>query len=399
MQPDRHQIAIFDDRPFFERAFVYGVRNGIIDQEKISSIRNDAPKGMVQIAEYFGTQYLRPNIEEARLRLVNLVSLFLEDSSGGDIDKAARSLRDNTFLSHSRGGSEMLKSLWSMPEDGSYGILVGQSQKEFLADWSLRSLADYRQALALREGHQVAISTALWFAEKLEMPASGISTVSVESIIRTAMLVYLSGITPVSIPNSAGLIGILDAIRQKGLPAKGRKQLKETFRALPAASLAVTRRELKKVETEDLPRILDASVPMNRLIQELEPLYFLRDFGPEDASLFDAAVSEDWRRLTGGKTDDSSLLTIFVCLAADLPPRPALSKAAARALIRKARLDGFKRLPVLGFIRAYAPYEMQDDLEALWKEFFPEAQGILLDAADTTLGDAVNFLKENCIVV
>lgn len=138
---------------------------------------------------------------------------------------------------------------------------------------------------------------------------------------------------------------------------------------------------------------------MNRLIQELEPLYFLRDFGPEDASLFDAAVSEDWRRLTGGKTDDSSLLTIFVCLAADLPPRPALSKAAARALIRKARLDGFKRLPVLGFIRAYAPYEMQDDLEALWKEFFPEAQGILLAAADTTLGDAVDFLKENCIVV
>ena len=117
MQPDRHQIAIFDDRPFFERAFVYGVRNGIIDQEKISSIRNDAPKGMVQIAEYFGTQYLRPNIEEARLRLVNLVSLFLEDSSGGDLDKAARSLRDNTFLSHSRGGSEMLTRLWSMPED------------------------------------------------------------------------------------------------------------------------------------------------------------------------------------------------------------------------------------------------------------------------------------------
>lgn len=399
MQPDRHHIAVFDDRPFFERALVYGVRNGIIDQEKIGSILNDAPKGMVQIAEYFGTQYLRPNIEESRLRIVNLVSLFLEDSTGGDLDKAARLLRDNTFLSHSRGGSEMLKSLWAMPEDESYGILVRQSQKEFLADWSLRSLADYRQALALREGHQVAVSTALWFAEKLGMPASGISTVSVESIIRTAMLVYLSGTNPAAIPNSAGLIGILGAIRQKGLPAKGRKLLKEIFRALPATSLAVARRELKKVETEDLPRILDASVPMSRLIQELEPLYFLRDFGPEDASLFDAAVSEDWQRLTGGKTDDSSLLTMFVCLAADLPPRPALSKAAARALIRKARIDGFKRLPVLGFIRAYAPYQMQDDLEALWREFFPEAEGILLDAADTTLGDAVDFLKENCIVV
>ena len=399
MQPDRHQIAVFDDRPLFERALVYGVRNGIIDQAKISSILNDAPKGMVQIAEYFGTQYLRPNVEEARLRIVNLVSLFLEERSGGDLDRAARSLRDNTFLSHSRGGSEMLKSLWAMPEDGSYGILVRQSQKEFLADWSLRSLAEYRQGLALREGHQVAISAALWFAEKLSMPASGITTVSVESIIRTAMLVYLSGTTPVSIPNSAGLIGIFGAIRQKGIPAKGRKLLNEIFRALPAASLAIAQRELKKVETEDLPRIRDATLPMRRLIQELEPLYFLRDFGPEDASLFDAAVSEDWQRMTGGKTDDSSLLTIFVCLAADLPPRPTLTKAAARALIRKVRVDGFKRLPVLGFIRAYAPYEMQDDLEALWKEFFPEAQGILLDAADTTLGDAVNFLKENCIVV
>jgi hypothetical protein len=399
MQPDRHQIAVFDDRPFFERALVYGVRSGIIDQEKISSILNDAPKGMVQIAEYFGTQYLRPNIEEARLRIVNLVSLFLEDSSGGDLEKAARSLRDNTFLSHSRGGSELLKSLWAMPEDESYGILVRQSQKEFLADWSLRSLADYRQARALREGHQVVISAALWFAEKLGMSASGVSTVSVESIIRTAMLVYLSATTPASIPNSAGLIGMFGAIRQKGIPAKGRKRLQEILRALPSASLAVAQRELKKVEAEDLPRILDASLPMNRLIQELEPLYFLRDFGPEDASLFDAAVSEDWQRLTGGKTDDGSLLTMFVCLAADLPPKPALSKAAARALIRKARIDGFKRLPVLGFIRAYAPYEMQDDLEALWKEFFPEAQGILRDAADTTLGDAVKFLKENCIIV
>ena len=168
---------------------------------------------------------------------------------------------------------------------------------------------------------------------------------------------------------------------------------------MPEAYRTVASRELKRVESEDLPRILDASEAMNRLIQELEPLYFLRDFGPEDASLFDAAVSEDWQRITGGKTDDNSLLTIFVCLAAAAPAKPALSKVAARALIRKARSDGFQRLPVLRFIRASAPYEMQDDLEALWQDFFPEAEGFLLDATDTTLSEALAFLKENCSVV
>jgi hypothetical protein len=398
MPPDSRQLAVFDDRPFFERALVYGVRNGIIDQEKIRSILDDAPKGMVQIAAYFGTQYLRPNIEQARVRIVNLVSLYLDVHSDSDLERAARSLRDHSFLSHSRGGSEILKRLWAIPEDDSYGIHVRSSQKAFLAEWSLKSVADYRQALARREVHQGAIAAALWFAERLGMPASGISTVSVESIIRTALLVYLSASTPVAIPNTTGLIGLFGAIRQKGVPARGRKAIEDVFRALPEAFRGFSREVLKKVEGEDLPKILDASWPMNRLIQELEPLYFLRDFGPEDASLFDAAVSEDWQKITGGKTDDSSLLTIFVCLAAGLPARPALGKAAARALIRKVRTDGFERSPVLAFIRDSAPYELQDDLKLLWKEFFPEAREILLDAADPSLKEALAFLTENCIV-
>lgn len=399
MPPSSQQVTRYDDRPFFEKALVYGVRKGIVDEERIRSIVDDGPKGMLQIAEFFGTQYLRPNVEAARVRIVNLVSLRLEDGSGGDLEQAARLLRDGSFLSLSRGGSEMLKRLWAMPEDASYGLLVRQSQKEFLADWSMRSLAEYRREFAQRQDHQLAISAALWFAERLGTPAPGLSTVAVESIIRTAILVYLSGTTPAATPNAAGLIAIVQAIRRKGIPAKGRKRLKEVFRDLPADYRALAERELKRVQTEDLPRMVDASEPINRLIQDLEPLYFLRDFGPEDASLFDAAVSEDWQKITGGKTDDSSLLTIFVCLAADVPAKPALSRAAARALIRKARSDGFKHPPVLAFIRACAPYEMQDDLEALWQDFFPEAEAFLLDAADTTLNDALVFLKENCIVV
>ncbi|MBK8115369.1 MAG: hypothetical protein IPK44_12980 [Candidatus Accumulibacter sp.] len=54
---------------------------------------------------------------------------------------------------------------------------------------------------------------------------------------------------------------------------------------------------------------------------------------------------------------------------------------------------------MLAFIRAAAPYEMQDDLAALWREFAAEAEAVLLDAADTTCRDALDFLRDNCIVV
>lgn len=398
--PDQPQpLVVFDQRPFFEQALVHGLQSRIIAQERVTDILNDAPKGMVQIAEYFGSQYLRPNIEAARERIVSLVSLFLEESSGGDVDQAARSLRDQTFLSLSRGGSEMLKRLWAMPEDESFGILIRQSQKEFLAEWSLRSLADYRQALEQRRAYQLTISTALWFAERLGVRESSISTVAVESIIRTAMLLYLSGSMAASIPNAAEFAVILAAIRKKGLPAKGRKLVKEIFKALPEPYQAVAGRQLSRLETEDLPRIADASRPLNQLLRELEPLYFLRDFGPEDASQFDAMVSHEWQKMTGGKTDDDTLLTLFVCLATDTPPKRALTRTTARALIRKARTDAFKRPPVLAFIRSFAPYEMQDDLEALWKDFFRAAESELLDASDTTLGKALTFLKENCVVL
>lgn len=398
MQSDSRQVAIFDDRPFFERALIYGVRERLIDPDRLAAILNDAPKGMVQIAEHFGTQYLRPNIEEARARIVNLVSLYLEESSGGDLEKAARSLQDNTFLSHSRGGSEMLKRLWAMPEDGSFGMLVRQSQKQFLADWSLRSPAEYRHLLERRQGYQLTTSAALWFAEALGVPASTISTVAVESIIRTALLVCLAGQATTAVPNPAEFAGTLAAIRKKGLPSKGRKRLREIFQSLPDAYRAVAERELKKLETDDLPKILDASRPLDTLMRELEPLYFLRDFGPEDAGQLDAMVSKDWHRITRGKTDDSSLLTVFLCLAAETPPRTALTRTTARTLIRKLRADGLRRPPVLAFIRSFAPYEMQADLETLWNEFFPEAETYLLDPSDTTLSEALAFLKENCVV-
>jgi hypothetical protein len=95
-------VALHDARPFFEKALHHGVQHGLINSAKLDAIRADAPKGMVQIARYFGSEYLRPELEKARARLVNLVSLSLEHSSGGDLRRAAEALRDHSLLSRSK---------------------------------------------------------------------------------------------------------------------------------------------------------------------------------------------------------------------------------------------------------------------------------------------------------
>ena len=81
-------IALHDGRPFFEKALAYGIAHGLIGPDKLEAINTDAPKGMVQIARYFGTEFLRPELERARERMVNLVSLYLESSCNGDLQQA-----------------------------------------------------------------------------------------------------------------------------------------------------------------------------------------------------------------------------------------------------------------------------------------------------------------------
>ena len=113
--PAASTVSLFDSRPFFEKALQYGVQHGLLDQAKLDEIAADAPKGMVQIARYFGSEFLRPELERARDRIINLVSLHLQTASAGDLQAAATLLRDHSFLSRSKAGSDMLKALIVMP--------------------------------------------------------------------------------------------------------------------------------------------------------------------------------------------------------------------------------------------------------------------------------------------
>src|SRR3990167_327270 len=153
--PSPSAISLYDARPFFEKTLQYGVQNGILDPEKIETMRVEGPKGMVQIARYFGNEFMRPELEKARDRMVNLVSIYLESSCGGDLQQAAESLRDFSLLSRSKGGSDMLNALIAMPQNSHFGMNerggFTDEQIPLLAKWTLRTLPEYQAELAQRQ--------------------------------------------------------------------------------------------------------------------------------------------------------------------------------------------------------------------------------------------------------
>ena len=145
-----HALQLHDARPFFEKALAHGVQRAIIDQARLAAINADAPKGMVQIARYFGSEFLRPELEKARDRMVNLISLYLLETTGGDLDQAAISLRDHSFLSRSKGGSDMLKRLIALPESSNFGMAGhADAQTPLLALWSMRTHAEYLAVISV----------------------------------------------------------------------------------------------------------------------------------------------------------------------------------------------------------------------------------------------------------
>ena len=212
-------VSIYDARPFFEKALHYGVQHGIIDTQKLALICADAPKGMVQIARYFGSEFLRPEIEKARERMVTLVSLYLETSCQGDLRQAAESLRDHSFLSRSKGGSDMLKALIAMPQNSHFGMneygAFSDEHIPVLAKWTLRSLADYQAEFAQRSQVAEVMDAAIWLAAQLSLDAADLEDAGkdAEAVIRTALLVLATGRT--EMPDWVAFEKIIIALRTK----------------------------------------------------------------------------------------------------------------------------------------------------------------------------------------
>ena len=396
-------VSVYDARPFFEKALVYGVQNHIIDQHKLDAICSDAPKGMVQIARYFGNEFLRPEIEKAKDRIVNLVSLCLESTSGGDLRQAAELLRDHSFLSRSKGGSDMLKSLLAMPQNSHFGMNerggFTDDQIPLLAKWSLRSLADYQAELARRSLVAQLIDAAIWLADALGMEAAELEDAGkdAEAVIRTALLIFTSKRT--EMPDWVAFEKMIAALRKKYGASQAVFSI-EIPNNLPDQFKGVVETVRQSV-IADLSKILDATLPVRKLFDQTPAFmgrYFWVEDGLSEVDHHDRSASSSWNKATGGHSDDSSLLTQILCVAADVAPKTLLTEKGAAALVRKIRKTGLKPDLVGNYILAQAPAQHQEGYTQLWTDFLEEAQDTLQSDRDYALKDAVALLRRECNV-
>jgi hypothetical protein len=394
-------VALFDDRPFFEKTLVYGVQHGVLDQAKLDAIQNDAPKGMVQIARYLGSEFLRPELEKAKDRIVNMVSLTLQIQSGGDLRKAAEYLREHSFMSRSKAASDMLKALIVMPQNTHFGMNEhgGFSDKHIpqLAKWSLCNLAEYQAELSKRQQVAHVIDAAIWMADQLGLQADDLEEAGcdAEAVIRTALLAAATRYK--EMPDWVAFQKIIATLRK---PNATKAINLATPKNLPAEFKAAVEHVRQSVEA-DLPKILDAKLTPQKLFNQTPAFvgrYFWVEDGLSEVDHFDRQTSDAWNKATDGHSDDSSLLTLFLCIATGSTGKTLLTEKTAATLIRKIRKSGLKAELATEFIQANAPAEHQDDYIDMWESFIDDALVTLESDHDYKLHDALSLLRRECNV-
>jgi hypothetical protein len=395
-------VSLFDARPFFEKALAHGVQHGLLAPARLDALCAEAPKGMVQIARYFGSEFLRPELEQARARLVNLVSLYLEHSSGGDLRLAAEALRDHSLLSRSKGGSEMLKALIAMPQNSHFGMHEGggfsKAHIPLLAKWSLRPLVDYQAELAQRSRVALVLEAAIWLAGELGLDAGELAEAGTdaEAVIRTSLL--LATAKRREMPDWTGFAALISALRKAHGTAKTRPLTIALPAQLPERFVPVVAGLRQSVQA-DLPKILDPSLSPRKLFDQTPSFlgrYFWLEGALGEVDHLDRAISAAWHKATAGHQDDGSLLTLFLCVAAGASPKTVLTEKSATTLLRKIRKNGLQPALASGFIAEHAPQQHQQAYQALWASFLDEALGTLTSDHNDTLADALALLRREC---
>ncbi len=398
-------LALFDERPFFEKALQHGLRHGVIPSEKLALMREEAPKGMVQIARYFGTEYLRPDLERAKDRLVNLVSLYLEHSTEGDLDQAAHSLRDHSLLSRSKGGSDMLKALIAMPQSSHFGMqehgVFEDRHIPLLAKWSLRSLPEYHAELAARAHATTMVEAAIWMAAQLGVEADALEDAGkdAEAVVRTALLARAC--RRGSMPDWPAFEKMVRDLRRRHARGTEGRAVQVSIgmpKDLPAQFVEVVQ-SVRASVVQDMPRILDATLGVRKLFDQT-PAFLGRYFWSEDAMAdldhFERSNSALWEKATEGHSDDSSLLTLFLRIATQGKHGTLLTEKSATSLVKKIRKSGLDAELPRQFILQHAPVQLQDDYLHLWNAFIEEAAPVLRSDLVHAMDDALALLRREC---
>ena len=400
-------LATVDNRPFFDKALQVGVTQGIITPDRLQSLQEEFSKGIVQIANFFGTAYLRPELELALRRMVNLVSLHLEDLSGGDIQVAAASLRDQTLLSHSKAGSDMIKRLHAMPDstliiDNPVSV---ESQRAYLDEKTASdtaSLAEYRAELAERLDNQNTIDFAFWLARNMGASRNDID--DADSLIRSAMLVFFADPAELKIPTRSDFVRLVKAAKNTKATfndARLRSMLKEA----PTEFQRLAQRAMKHFIETDLPRIRASSSTADKLLYgNSGVMYFVNESLDDDVREYDRLVAREWDRVTKGEADDPAVVaTVLFFVATGLPPKASMLLREAKAVIQHFRTKGFDSQAVIQFIDDHAPEAIREDLQKAWTDDLSrEAEEQLSDNdpswPDTHMERALEYVRKTCAV-
>jgi hypothetical protein len=306
------------------------------------------------------------------------------------------------LLSRSKGASDMLKALIAMPQSSHFGMNEQGGFRDDhipqLAKWSLRSLADYQAELSKRQQVAQVIDAALWLADFLEMDADDLEDAGrdAEAVIRTALLMLATKQT--RLPDWVAFQKTIAGLRKKAAASKSASIAIPMPRELPAECKAVVD-GVRKTVLGDLPKILDSTLPARKLFDQTPAFmgrYFWVEDGLSEVDDFDRAASAAWNKATGGHIDDSSLLTLFVSIAAGSAHKTLLTAKGAAALVRKVRKSGLNPELVAPYILANAPEQFQQDYLELWQEFWEEAEALLLSDHDENLYDALALLRRDC---
>jgi len=401
-------LATFDSRPFFDKALRYGVQQGLITPERLLGIQTDFSKGIVQIANFFGTAHLRPELELALRRMVNLVSLYLEDMSGGNLQVAATSLRDKSLLSHSKAGSDMLKRFHAMPDSTliDRGPASSESQRAYLDNETATdtiSLAEYRSGLALRQENRNTIDFAFWLANRMGVPRDDVD--EAESLIRSAMLVIFVDQAELKLPTRTAFVRLFKAARNPKARLN-EDRLKAFLREAPTEFQQLARRAMDRFIETDLPQIRASSSAVDKFLYGNSGgsggMYFVSESLDEDVREYDRLVAREWDRVTRGEADDPAVVaTVFLFVAAGFPPKPSLLLREAKEIIRVFRTCDFDSRAVIKFVDDHAPEAMREDLLKFWKdELKSEAEEQLSDRdpnwPDTHMARALEYLRKTC---
>lgn len=103
-----------------------------------------------------------------------------------------------------------------------------------------------------------------------------------------------------------------------------------------------------------------------------------------------------WDKATESHSDDSSLLTLFLRIAAHSKHATLLTKKTAASLVKKVRSEGLDADLPRQFVLQHAPVQLQRDYRTCGTAFIGEAEPVLRSDQVHATADAMALLRREC---